>query len=98
MCVKSYHLEVIRDVGLFCVLGTNFSFSAFCAPLPPPPRSDDDMPTAGMEVEGRRLEGEEEEEEEEVPRINVEIPCCTAHLGSELYFVKLPNFLSVETR
>ena len=37
-------------------------------------------------------------EEEEVPRINVEIPRCVAHLGSELYFAKLPNFLSVETR
>ena len=36
--------------------------------------------------------------EEEVPRINVEIPRCVAQLGSELYFAKLPNFLSVETR
>lgn len=36
--------------------------------------------------------------EEEFPRINVEIPRCVAHLGSEAHFVKLPNFLSVETR
>ena len=36
--------------------------------------------------------------QEEVPRINVEIPRCVANLGSELHFVKLPNFLSVETR
>lgn len=36
--------------------------------------------------------------EEDAPRINVEIPRCVAQLGSELYFVKLPNFLSVETR
>lgn len=36
--------------------------------------------------------------EEEVPRINVEIPRCVAQLGSELYFAKLPNFLSIETR
>ena len=40
----------------------------------------------------------EEPVEEEAPRINVEIPRCVAQLGSELYFVKLPNFLSVETR
>ena len=59
---------------------------------------DDEMPTA-------RREGEEEEgvvgegtEEEEVPRINVEIPRCVAQLGTDLHFVKLPNFLSVETR
>ena len=37
-------------------------------------------------------------ESEPVPRINVEIPRCVASLGSELYFAKLPNFLSVETR
>ena len=36
--------------------------------------------------------------EEEVPRINVEIPRCVANLGSDIHFVKLPNFLSVETR
>lgn len=59
---------------------------------------------AGVRKEGREEEMEQEMEEgqpeveEEVPRINVEIPRCVAHLGSELYFVKLPNFLSVETR
>ena len=60
---------------------------------------DVDMPF-GLE-EGREGEGEEEREEEreeEAPRINVDIPRCVAQLGSELYFVKLPNFLSVETR
>ena len=36
--------------------------------------------------------------EEEVPRIDVEIPRCVANLGSDIHFVKLPNFLSVETR
>lgn len=39
-----------------------------------------------------------EQMEEEVPRINVEIPRCVAQLGTEQHFVKLPNFLSVETR
>ncbi len=41
---------------------------------------------------------QEEEEEEEVPRIEVEIPHCLAKLGTHQYFVKLPNFLSIETR
>ena len=40
----------------------------------------------------------QEDVEEEVPRINVEIPRCVANLGSDIHFVKLPNFLSVETR
>lgn len=56
---------------------------------------DEDALPFGIE-EGR--EGEGGEEEEEAPRINVDIPRCVAQLGSELYFVKLPNFLSVETR
>ena len=56
---------------------------------------DDEVGVAGDNVE----EGEGQEEvEEEAPRINVDIPRCVAHLGSDLYFVKLPNFLSVETR
>lgn len=39
-------------------------------------------------------------EEEPVPetRIEVEIPKVSTDLGSDLYFVKLPNFLSVEPR
>lgn len=62
------------------------------------------MSTLSEEMEETdRREGEsrgvpQEEEEEEVPRINVEIPRCVANLGSEVHFVKLPNFLSVETR
>ena len=37
---------------------------------------------------------------EEVPetRIEVEIPKINTNLGKNLHFVKLPNFLSVETR
>ena len=40
------------------------------------------------------------EEEEPIPetRIDVEIPKITTDLGKALHFVKLPNFLSVETR
>ncbi len=66
---------------------------------------DDDMPTLHRhelmtEESGERgATGEEPAApEEEVPRIFVEIPRCTAHIGSDLHFVKLPNFLSVETR
>ncbi|XP_066585057.1 another transcription unit protein isoform X2 [Prorops nasuta] len=43
----------------------------------------------------------EKEEEPEPPpetRIDVEIPKITTDLGREIHFVKLPNFLSVETR
>ena len=56
---------------------------------------DDDLPLA---MEGGEEEGEREGREEEAPRINVDIPRCVAQLGTEVYFVKLPNFLSVETR
>jgi len=40
------------------------------------------------------------EVEEPIPerRIAVEIPKISVDLGSDLHFVKLPNFLSVETR
>lgn len=31
-------------------------------------------------------------------RIDVEVPKITMNLGKELHFIKLPNFLSVETR
>lgn len=52
---------------------------------------------------GRPLDGEDgEQEPTEAPppetRIEVEIPKVNTDLGNELYFVKLPNFLSVETR
>ncbi|OAD53628.1 RNA polymerase-associated protein LEO1 [Eufriesea mexicana] len=46
--------------------------------------------------------GDKEKEEEPEPppetRIDVEIPKITTDLGREIHFVKLPNFLSVETR
>ncbi|KAG0415497.1 hypothetical protein HPB47_007339 [Ixodes persulcatus] len=46
------------------------------------------------------LERRQEEEEVPVPetRIDVEIPRIVTNLGSEVHFVKLPNFLSVDTR
>lgn len=36
--------------------------------------------------------------EEPETRIDVEIPKISADLGEDIHFVKLPNFLSVETR
>ena len=51
----------------------------------------------GEDIEAR--DGDEvphEEEEEEETRIDVTIPYCQFSLGSELYFVKMPNFLSIE--
>lgn len=43
---------------------------------------------------------EEKEEPEPIPetRIDVEIPKISCDLGRDIHFVKLPNFLSVETR
>ena len=46
-------------------------------------------------------EDKEKEDEVELPpetRIDVEIPKISTDLGREIHFVKLPNFLSVETR
>lgn len=42
--------------------------------------------------------GEDEEKEEEGLSIAIELPRCNMSLGKELYFVKLPNFLSVDTK
>lgn len=61
--------------------------------------SDDDGVGDVRGVEERmEVEQEEEVAEEEAPRINVDIPRCVAQLGTDIHFVKLPNFLSVETR
>lgn len=56
-------------------------------------RSDD-------EENEREKEHEPEPEPEPIPerRIDVEIPRIVSDLGSDIHFVKLPNFLSVETR
>lgn len=53
-------------------------------------RSDDEQ----------RREKEPEPEPEPIPerRIDVEIPRIVSDLGKDVHFVKLPNFLSVETR
>lgn len=61
-------------------------------------RSGDEGRASGDEQEPR--EKPEEEEEVEIPetRIDVDMPKIWTELGKELHFVKLPNFLSVETR
>ena len=49
---------------------------------------------------GEGDDDKEGEEPVEIPetRINVELPKINVDLGEEQHFVKLPNFLSVETR
>ena len=50
---------------------------------------------------GAVIEDDEDENKEEEPpenRIEVEIPRMVTQLGSNPHYVKLPNFLSVETR
>lgn len=49
--------------------------------------------------DNRGDEQEQEQEVEEVPEVRIEadIPRVVADLGSEMYFVKFPNFLSVDT-
>lgn len=48
--------------------------------------------------EGRQKEPEPEPEPIPERRIDVEIPRIVADLGKDIHFVKLPNFLSVDTR
>jgi len=57
---------------------------------------DGDLPAVG---EGGKIP-EEEEEEPQIPetKIEAEIPKINTDLGRQIHFVKLPNFLSVETR
>ena len=45
-----------------------------------------------------RSQGKKEKKEEEETRIDVTIPYCRFSLGSELFFVKMPNFLSIERK
>ena len=78
------------------------SMSVSLPPVLSPLHTDSDSDGEGVRGEG--VEGglekglEKGTVETEVPRINVEIPRCAANLGSDQYFVKLPNFLSVDTR
>uniref|UniRef100_A0AAQ5YSX3 RNA polymerase-associated protein LEO1 n=1 Tax=Amphiprion ocellaris TaxID=80972 RepID=A0AAQ5YSX3_AMPOC len=57
-------------------------------------------PTPGQPLDTEDgMEGEQADEEPAPEtRIEVEIPKVSTDLGSDLYFVKLPNFLSVEPR
>lgn len=58
--------------------------------------------SSASEEDERRRSGDEENEPEPEPiperRIDVEIPRIVSDLGKDIHFVKLPNFLSVETR
>lgn len=71
-------------------------------------REDSDRDSRGRDSDRRRSSDEEgdrrdkepEPEPEPIPemRIDVEIPRIVTELGKDVHFVKLPNFLSVETR
>ncbi|XP_012861791.2 RNA polymerase-associated protein LEO1 [Echinops telfairi] len=60
---------------------------------------EDKPPTPGQPVDENGVP-QDQQEEEPIPetRIEVEIPKVNTDLGNDLYFVKLPNFLSVEPR
>merc|ERR1719508_631316 len=61
-------------------------------------RSDDDEDSRDKKVE--REDKKVDQDEEQVPetRIDVEVPKIKTDIGKELHFVKLPNFLSVDSR
>uniref|UniRef100_A0A6P7H0P6 Another transcription unit protein n=1 Tax=Diabrotica virgifera virgifera TaxID=50390 RepID=A0A6P7H0P6_DIAVI len=67
-------------------------------------RSDDGRRSrSGDEADQRPTIADDEDKENEpepIPetRIDVEVPKITCDLGRDIHFVKLPNFLSVETR
>lgn len=76
-------------------------------PKTPRPMSDDEVDQNKSDndeedEDNEKADGEDKikEIEEPIPerRIAVEIPKISVDLGSDLHFVKLPNFLSVETR
>ncbi|XP_052800320.1 RNA polymerase-associated protein LEO1-like [Mya arenaria] len=67
--------------------------------------SDDDVRRGSDDEEGKTkrpvIAGSDEEQEPEEPvetRIEVEIPRIKTDLGRAVHYVKLPNFLSVDTR
>ncbi|XP_052866173.1 another transcription unit protein [Anopheles cruzii] len=63
-------------------------------------RSSDEEGTGGERLARWEEPKETEPEQEPIPetRIDVEIPRIVTDLGRDIHFVKLPNFLSVETR
>ena len=50
------------------------------------------------DTEASPKEQEEEEDPVQETRIDVEVPKISTNLGNDLHFVKLPNFLSIESR
>lgn len=65
-------------------------------------KSDNDDKKSDDDENNDKADDDEKEKDVEEPiperRIAVEIPKISVDLGSDLHFVKLPNFLSVETR
>jgi len=59
---------------------------------------DDDKDKERQERETKRYDDKPEEEPVPETRIDVEVPKINTDLGKEVHFVKLPNFLSMESR
>lgn len=61
--------------------------------------SDDEIQKAAK-AEKSSSQFEDKQEEDQIPetRIDVEVPKINTDLGRDIHFVKLPNFLSVESR
>lgn len=61
--------------------------------------SDDEVQKAAKaDKAGKQFEDKPEEEQIPETRIDVEVPKINTDLGRDIHFVKLPNFLSVESR
>lgn len=59
---------------------------------------DDETAADSFQQQDVGSDDEQDDEQPEETQIDVEIPYCKFSLGSEMDFVKLPNFLSVETK
>ena len=63
-----------------------------------PKDSNIDDPFKDTEASPKEQEEGEEEDPVQETRIDVEVPKISTNLGNDLHFVKLPNFLSIESR
>ena len=63
-----------------------------------PKESNIDDPFKDTEASPKEQEEGEEEDPVQETRIDVEVPKISTNLGNDLHFVKLPNFLSIESR
>jgi len=72
--------------------------TSFRPDISPLSGDEDSMRFSERRIPSPSKDKEDEEEEDEGLSISIELPRCNISLGKELYFVKLPNFLSVDTK